>query len=208
MTDPRPPITPLNPSRSATARVTNPLPTPTTCRFCGGAVHLVQNDAIYGRRFGEWPWAYLCTSCRAYVGLHPFTAIPLGTLATAAIRKARSEAKDAFNPLWLSGHMTRREAYAWLAGALGIANIDECHIGWFDVEQCQAVIEAVRRRPARTVLGQAIQKAQAWPDKRKHRADSRNHGTTGPAHVADCGCDVLPWDHCSHTMPKATERTT
>lgn len=23
--------------------------------------------------------------------------------------------------------------------------------------------------------------------------------TTGPQHVADCGCDALPWDDCEHT---------
>lgn len=139
-------ITPWNPSRRATARVENPLEVPDRCRHCGGACQIVNNSQIYGREFGEWPWVVLCTSCRAYVGLHPFTGIPLGTLATPAIRKARSAAKDAFNPLWQSGRMSRSEAYAWLAGALGIAKVEECHIGWFDVEQCHAVVQAVQQR--------------------------------------------------------------
>lgn len=139
-------ITPWNPSRRATARVKNPLPVPDRCPHCGGACTIVNNAEIYGREFGEWPWAVLCTGCRAYVGLHPFTGIPLGTLATAPIRKARSEAKAAFQPLWQSGRMSRSDAYAWLAGALGIAKVEECHIGWFDVEQCQAVVRAVQQR--------------------------------------------------------------
>ena len=25
--------------------------------------------------------------------------------------------------------------------------------------------------------------------------------TTGPAEVPHCGCDVLPWDDCAHTVP-------
>lgn len=139
------PVTPQSPSRRAVARVTNPLPVPTECPHCADRVELVDNAEIYGRSFGEWPWAYLCRGCRAYVGLHPFTDIPLGTLATAEIRAARKRAKAAFNPLWKSGRMTRSEAYRWLGAQLGL---DEAHthIGWFDVAQCAAVVDAVRRK--------------------------------------------------------------
>lgn len=144
------PVTPQNPSRRATARVKAPLPAPTNCPHCAGDVKLVQNDVIYGSCYGEWPWAFLCQNqrCAAYVGLHPFTGIPLGTLATAPIRNARKRAKAVFNPLWESGGMSRDEAYAWLAGALGIDNVDHCHIGWFDVEQCKRVVDAVLARSA------------------------------------------------------------
>ena len=38
--------------------------------------------------------------------------------------------------------MNRRDAYAWLAGQLGMKPQD-CHIGMFDVDQCRAVVEAV-----------------------------------------------------------------
>ncbi|MBB2918291.1 zinc-finger-containing protein [Cupriavidus alkaliphilus] len=136
--------TPWNPSRTATARVKNPLPAPTHCPFCSATVEIVSNEHIYGRAYGDWPWAYRCTGrkCHAYVGLHPFTNIPLGTLADAPTREARKRAKTAFNPIWESGRMTRAEAYAWLAGALGIDNVEECHIGWFDVQTCQRVVAA------------------------------------------------------------------
>lgn len=139
-------VTPWNPSRSATRRVTNPLPVPDKCPHCGSYCAIVNNSEIYGREYGEWPWAVLCKGCRAYVGLHPFTGIPLGTLATGPMRKARQAAKHVFNPLWQQGRMSRREAYAWLAGALGIADVNACHIGWFDVNQCNAVIAAVKAR--------------------------------------------------------------
>lgn len=112
------------------------------------------------------------------MGLHPFTGIPLGTLATPEIRRARSAAKDAFNPLWQRGGMSRTEAYAWLAQALGIANVEECHIGWFGVQQCAAVIAAVRTRD---------------------RPSTQQFATTGPKAVSSCGCDVLPWEDCIHT---------
>lgn len=142
------PVTPWNPSRGAVARVKNPLPVPEKCPNCGAPVFIGSNARIYGREFGKWPWALMCTGCDSYVGLHPFTGIPLGTLATPPMRRARSEAKDAFNLLWQGGAMTRSEAYAWLASALGIANVEECHIGWFDVAQCAAVVEAVKARTA------------------------------------------------------------
>ena len=135
--------TPLNPSRKATARVKNPLPVPTACNCCGAPVELVPNSAIYGRAYGDWPWAYLCNGCGAYVGLHPFTAIPLGTLADAPMREARKRAKAAFNPLWQNGQMTRSDAYAWLAGAMGIADKEQCHIGWFDAAQCNQVVSVI-----------------------------------------------------------------
>lgn len=134
---------PLNPSIRATARVSNPLPVPTDCPHCAAPVSLVNNETIYGRAYGEWPWAYACNGCGAYVGLHPFTSIPLGTLATAEIRDARKRAKAAFNPIWQQGGMSRKAAYAWLAGALGIADVEACHIGWFDVDQCNAVVHAI-----------------------------------------------------------------
>lgn len=132
--------TPWNPSRKATARVRDPLPAPTVCPHCTADVELVGNERIYGRPYGDWPWAFLCTGCRAYVGLHPFTGIPLGTLADGPTREARKRAKAAFNPKWRSGQMSRSAAYAWLAEALGIERVGECHIGWFDVAMCDRVV--------------------------------------------------------------------
>lgn len=146
---------PLNPSRTATARVKNPLPVPTTCPHCSGSVKLVGHDVIYGRSFSEWPWLYACEggepglSCGAYVGLHPFTNIPLGTLADAPTREARKRAKSAFQPLYQHHGMKRGEAYAWLANQLSIPK-EECHIGWSDVAQCKKIeqicVAELRRR--------------------------------------------------------------
>lgn len=131
--------TPWNPSKRAMARVTNPLPAPETCRFCGSDVEIARNSRVYGgREYGDWPWIYVCTGCEAYVGMHPFTNIPLGTLADQATRDARKRSKPAFERLWLSvgAPFTRKEAYAALAERLGIAP-KECHFGWFDVEMCE-----------------------------------------------------------------------
>lgn len=127
-------ITPWNPSRRATARVKDGLPAPSVCHYCGSDVHIVHHIEIYGRVFGNWPWAYQCDNCRAYVGMHPFTNIPLGTLADDQLRKARIEAKAPFNLLW-SKKMTRTEAYEALAKHMG-KDAGTCHFGMFTLDEC------------------------------------------------------------------------
>jgi hypothetical protein len=135
----------------AIKRVANPLPVPAMCPHCAGRIRLMSNAVIYnGKEYGKWPYTYICqkAGCRAYVGCHPNTFIPLGTLATAPMRDARKKAKAAFNPLWESGQMTRSQAYTWLATQLGIKNKEECHIGWFDVEQCRRVVQVCNQHMA------------------------------------------------------------
>ena len=89
-------VTPWNPSHKAIARVKNPLPVPDSCPYCGDQVEIKENKVIFGRNTGEWPWIYQCAddNCDAYVGMHPFTHIPLGTLADQETRERRKAAKD------------------------------------------------------------------------------------------------------------------
>ncbi len=142
--------TPLNPSSKAIKRVTNPLPIPTSCNCCNDwetgepssdCIELVENVEIYGRNYGEWPWAYRCDICSAYVGLHPYTNIPLGTLADGPTRQARKTCKAPFEALYKTGAMSRSEAYKRLAGKLGI-NKNECHFAWFDAGMCGRALVA------------------------------------------------------------------
>lgn len=136
----------FRPSSRSARRVKNALPAPEVCPFCESCVSVQGNAVIYhGRTYGEWPWIYWCKDCGASVGMHPGTDIPLGTLATPAIKAARVRAKDMFNPLWQSGEMTRSEAYAWLAGRLGIP-VEQCHFGWFDCRMCERAEFAILAR--------------------------------------------------------------
>lgn len=120
------------------ARVKNALPAPEHCRYCGGGVHLCGNEEKYGKPYGDWPYCYLCGFCGAYVGVHPGTDIPLGTLATDRLRKDRSRAHQLFDPLWRSKRMTRSAAYKLLAEALNI-DVARCHMSWFDREELEQV---------------------------------------------------------------------
>ena len=142
--------TPWNPSKRATKRVKNPLPIPDECNCCNdfetgrpteGCISIVNNSEIYGREYGEWPWAVMCGVCGAYVGLHPFTGIPLGTLADGPLRQARKKYKAAFTMLHTSGLMSRYDAYERLSEKLGIDK-GECHFGWFDFDMCKKAGEA------------------------------------------------------------------
>lgn len=118
------------------------LPALETCRFCQGRVNYVNNSEVYGKSFGKWPYLYLCSSssCKAFVGVHPGTKIPLGTLADEATRRARKEAHSAFDQLWQGGRMKRGEAYHWLAKELRIERW-RCHMAWFDAPMCRRVVK-------------------------------------------------------------------
>ena len=136
--------TPWNPSKRATARVKNPLPTPALCPCCEGRDIVIKgHEALYGRNYSDWPWVYFCQGCDAYVGLHPFTSIPLGTLADQDTRRARSHCKVPFEALYKTGKLSRDQAYEQLAQQLGIDKA-ACHFGWFNSEMCYKAAEAAR----------------------------------------------------------------
>lgn len=147
-------------SRRALKRVKNPLPAPTDCRYCNGAVRLVRNSEIYnGRSYGDWPFAYLCTGCRAYVGLHPDTDVPLGTLADDRLRAARNRSKALFHGYMKSAAMGGAAAYRWLAEQMNIA-VGVCHFGWFEAEACAQVETVIRSAVPQTAMAQAFARAR------------------------------------------------
>lgn len=131
-------------SRRALARVKDKVDAPTACPYCAGKVDLVSNSEIYrGTEYGDWPYAYLCRGCGAYVGLHPSTDIPLGTLADKETREARKTAKEPFF------HLARKRfggdrsaAYQWLAGRMDIP-ASQCHFGMFSADQCAKALSII-----------------------------------------------------------------
>ena len=143
-------ITPMNPSKSATARVVNPMPTPTVCPCCNNKVILSKNSIIYGgKEIGEWPWVYVCVdiTCRASVGLHPLTAIPLGTLANRQTRQARQKAKEVFNSWLKDGGLSRNAAYSLLAFKMGL-DPAKCHFAMFTFANCDQAIKIIEQQQA------------------------------------------------------------
>lgn len=112
----------------------------TQCNFCDGEVDFVDNAVIYGRSYGKQPMVYRCNGCGAYVGAHPGTNIPLGTLADGKLREARKRAHSAFDHIWKNKGKSRGAAYRWLSEKLGVQR-HACHIAWFDAATCARVVE-------------------------------------------------------------------
>ncbi len=137
--------TPWNPSQRATKRVKDRLPAPETCRFCDGEVTIEENSKIYnGRTYGSWPWIYYCSGCHASVGIHPYTNIPLGTLADSKTKTARKNTKAKFQEYMDNFDVSRNQAYEDLAAMMDIDKTT-CHFGWFDVDDCMKAEEALIR---------------------------------------------------------------
>lgn len=119
---------------------------PTICRYCGSPVVYTSNAEIYGREYGEGK-CYLCRNCRAFVGVHPGTDIPLGTLANEELRRYRKTAHFYFDQIWMQPLRitTRYKAYGWLSKQLGISK-EYTHIGMFEKEECVKTIELSQAR--------------------------------------------------------------
>lgn len=124
------------------------------CPYCGAPVLLKDSNYVYhnNKNYGKM---WVCSNypeCDAYVGCHPGTTIPLGRLADSALRKAKNRAHKAFDPLWKSGLMTRREAYIWLSAMLHISQ-ENCHIGMFDISTCKRVVEVCSNQHNKAIEG-------------------------------------------------------
>jgi hypothetical protein len=130
------------------------------CPYCGRDARLLTGTHVYAHRpdLKELRF-WVCRPCDAWVGTHKNSKdhAPLGRLADPALRIAKQQAHAAFDPLWQTGQMSRKEAYRWLAETLAIP-AEEAHVGLFDVDRCRALVEAVRRlRPVRSVFMEAIE---------------------------------------------------
>jgi len=114
---------------------------PTICRYCGSPVVFTSNSEIYGKEYGGGK-CYLCRNCRAFVGTHLGTDIPLGTLANSELREWRKQAHYWFDQIWKgpTRQMTRYKAYGWLSQKIGLSR-EDTHIAMFEKEQCEKVIE-------------------------------------------------------------------
>lgn len=107
---------------------------PSACDCCGEElVVLTGNQAAYGRPVGDWPYIYLCMSCGAFVGCHPYSVYPLGVMADKETRSMRRALHAMIDPLWKEPAMTRSEVYHMMAGLMGSRDF---HIGELSKEEC------------------------------------------------------------------------
>jgi len=116
------------------------------CQYCNQAAKLVDGTVIYPHRpdlSAKKFWN--CENCGAYVGCHPRTERPLGTLANKRLRQLRSQVHAHFDPLWRDGGLSRGAAYNWLRHKMGLT-ADECHTAKFDETQCYVALSHLTNR--------------------------------------------------------------
>lgn len=115
-----------------------------TCPKCSKQGELVDSKIVYGKSYGHI-WYCDCEPEGVYVGINKKTGKPLGTMADKKLRVLRKRAHAAFDPLWKCDKpkMSRTEAYGWLSSAMNV-ELEFCHIGMFDIEQCEIVERLAR----------------------------------------------------------------
>jgi hypothetical protein len=116
------------------------------CPYCGSHVRLRSADGIY-RDNSAGAMLYVCArypACDAYARVFPGTKTPMGRLANGQLRALRREAHLYFDRLHLSGLMSRKEAYVWLAAILQ-APLSQTHIGYLSDYYCRQVIDESKR---------------------------------------------------------------
>lgn len=111
-----------------------------TCPYCTGRCELVSGSVLYtGRGRGRMYWA--CLPCKAWVGCHPGTHRPLGKPARKGLRDLRRTVHERYlDRLWKEGHMTRKQAYRWLAAQM---ETEEVHVGEFEENECYKAIRII-----------------------------------------------------------------
>lgn len=140
---------PYNPSPKAVSQVppANRIEIPKVCNCCGAkSVKIKTHEQVYGSNYGKYNWMLQCEACKATVGFHPFTNIPLGYLADKMTRQARMDNKNWFLSLIGENQLfpNRGKAYKWLAKEMGIDTKD-CHFGMFTFDQCQKINEILTK---------------------------------------------------------------
>ena len=116
-------------------------PSAMRCQYSGGTVVLRSADGIYHENHSH-TMLYVCSNyprCDAYVRTHPGTNIPVGTLANRELRTLRNQAHHYFDQLYLSGLMSKQDAYLWL-GVLLQVPLSKAHIGFLGEYYCNEVI--------------------------------------------------------------------
>lgn len=113
------------------------------CPYCRAKTVHVPDTEVYNTGFGGM--IYLCRNCDAYVGCHKGKPTESkGRVADADLRKWKMLAHQYFDGLWrakksIAPNIARARAYRWLSAELDIEP-ERCHIGMFDVEDCQRVV--------------------------------------------------------------------
>ena len=111
------------------------------CPSCGQKLTLVTGKKLHPYTIEAWKkYFWMCCECLMWVGCHPNSKKPLGTVADYELRQLRIECHDLIDPLWKSRQIERRELYDKLSKFLQLP-IEETHIGLFDKKTCKFLLK-------------------------------------------------------------------
>jgi hypothetical protein len=137
------------------------LPQP-VCDYCDAKAVLARaGEETYPYREDHGP-IWICTACQAWIGTHSRSTrnVPLGRLADAALREAKSQLHDALEPLIaakvrrdaVNPFSARAKALHWVATELGFdpapasihdMSLDNCQQA---IRYVEAFVQARRQR--------------------------------------------------------------
>ena len=121
------------------------------CPYCGGTAILRDASFVYGTH-SHGGQVYVCShypSCNSYVGVHPGTKIPKGTLANRELRQKRIQAHRIFDQIWQQGILSKPEAYRWVADKFCLTDVPEI---FSDMKNSPINCRNFRRHPFRQNL--------------------------------------------------------
>ena len=103
---------------------------------------LVTGDIIYPHRKDLYKKKlHMCPICGNYVGCHPNTNTPLGSIPNAIIRQYRMNVHNILDPLWKNGLINRSKLYKQLSKILGYTY----HTGNINsYEEYSIIIQSIR----------------------------------------------------------------
>lgn len=111
-----------------------------TCPKCGKEGEWLDNQKVYGKRYGKSYMCYYCRDCDTYVDCHNNTRQALGNMADKETRQARMRAHRVIDPLWQSGKYKRKTVYLRLKEAFGY----EVHVSQASKELCEDIIKTAK----------------------------------------------------------------
>ena len=153
------------------------------CQYCGSQAFLRPASVLDKTEKEDCgSMFYVCARypvCDAYVTAHAGNHMPMGTLANRQLRQKRRAAHVAFNRLWQSNIMTRKEAYRWLQIQLGV-DPEDAHIAKFLDYRCEETIRLCENfmRSCRVAETLSIRKMKGGiENERTCRDDARPSGS-------------------------------
>lgn len=122
---------------------------PKSCPLCGYDVILLDRTA--DDRGQWWSVKYRCLGCEAYVGTHPHSVYPLGTLADADLRKRRMAVHRAIDYLWKDCDWERNKVYALMSRLM---STQDFHVGHLSKAECSQALKVFREWEMKADFGE------------------------------------------------------